>query len=238
MSRSPQAASSSPTLVRRRSGTRRSPRPSGVLSPRRPGLQGGLAAARHCRALLRPQTPPPAPWRPGPPPGRRHGPPPAVGGRVRAASEGPVLAPRGPPRRELGRALLSYGRPAPPVLDDVRGHHPGGHVTLDHGGEAPGGPARGGQGCEVQRLSPGWRARRGSSRCWPVSGRPGAARSGPAGLTGEARPVPAGPCCPLCLARCPPRAGKPLLFSKCCLPVPSFDCPPRECEHQRSASCF
>ena len=77
-----------------------------VLSPRRPGLQGGLAAARHCRGLLRPQTPPPAPWRPGPPPGRRHGPPPAVGGRVRAASEGPVLATRGPPRRELGRALL------------------------------------------------------------------------------------------------------------------------------------
>ena len=91
---------------------------------------------------------------------------------------------------------MSYRRPSPLVLDDVRGHHPGGHVALDHGGEAPGGPARGGQGCEVQRLSPGRRARRGSSRCWPVSGRPGAAWSGPEGLTGEARPGASWPLLP------------------------------------------
>ena len=164
--------------------------------------------------MLRPQTLPPAPWRPDPPPGRRHGPLPTVRARLSTASEGLVLATRWPPLAGLGRVLLSYQTHPPAVtlcLTLCRPRHPG--------------PLRGGAGWagrrrpgrEVRCLSPGPRAQRGSSRCWPISGRPCAARSGPRGSPPRLARVAAGPCRLQCLARCPPRAGKPLLFSKCFL---------------------
>lgn len=59
---------------------------------------------------------------------------------------------------------------------------------------------------------------------WPGAAR-GAHRLGPPGW--------AGPCCPPCLARCPPRARKQAIFTvfkMCSLSIPSFDCPPRECD--------
>ncbi|KAM7248894.1 hypothetical protein CapIbe_000933 [Capra ibex] len=95
------------------------------------------------------------------------------------------------------RALGSYRRPSPLAFDGAQGHHPGGRVTLDHCGEAPGGPARGGRGRERRCLSPGRRAQRGSSRCRPVSGRPGAPGAALAArcVWPGVRPGPGSLCC-------------------------------------------
>ncbi|XP_061252748.1 nischarin isoform X1 [Bos javanicus] len=55
--------------------------------------------------------------------------------------------------RDLDRVLMgyqTYPQALTLVFDDVQGHDLMGSVTLDHFGEVPGGPARGGQGREVQ----------------------------------------------------------------------------------------
>lgn len=55
--------------------------------------------------------------------------------------------------RDLDRVLMgyqTYPQALTLVFDDVQGHDLMGSVTLDHFGEEPGGPARAGQGREVQ----------------------------------------------------------------------------------------
>lgn len=55
--------------------------------------------------------------------------------------------------RDLDRVLMgyqTYPQALTLVFDDVQGHDLMGSVTLDHFGEVPGGPARAGQGREVQ----------------------------------------------------------------------------------------